>query len=456
MTGYVLSIIAIILLPGMISMLFSLLFVLAAVCLGCASIRIENRKAATVILLLPVMMSALQNIYLGLGANRLTPVCVQVLLSLHFLLFAGVVFLSMNVVNQRVQWAFVSIAVLLLQSAVLFVVYPSPFTSAVSSIRNILSCMLIFCFGIVLNRRIDKRTYYAWIRRVSWFVVLFGLFEWVVGLRVWETLNISKLWELKGIPLNVGGIPPNWYSSEQINGSIVRRMVSSFADPVNLGTFLFAAFMIAWYRKERILTFFLALCALLTVSKGALLGFLVFIVIYVWQSKRFRVFLPIMAFVSLAVGLVFIKYSLTSSSGSIIAHARGFVSAFGVLATHPLGLGVGNVGVLAGLFNESLLDSSVSETGVGMIIAQLGIVGIGVYVFFFLKLSAIPRKWKMMDAIHELRRDRILYYTLLFSFIANALFNEVALSPNSCGLYFVELAFLADYAEVRYENVVTE
>lgn len=456
LTGYMLSIIGVIILPGMVSMLFSLLFVLAAICLGYASIRTENRKAATVILLLPVMMSALQNIYLGLGANRLTPVCVQVLLSLHFLLFTGIVFLSMTVVNQRVQWAFVSIVILLIQSAVLFVIYPAPFTSAVSSIRNILSCMLIFCFGIVLNRRIDKKTYYAWIKRISWFVVLFGLFEWVSGLKVWEALNISKLWELKGIPLNVGGVPPNWYSSEQINGSIVRRMVSSFADPVNLGTFLFAAFMIAWYRKERILTFFLALCALLTVSKGALLGFLVFIVIYVWQSKKFRVFLPIMAFVSLAAGLVFIKYSLTSSSGSIIAHARGFISAFGVLASHPLGLGVGNVGVLAGLFNESLLNSSVSETGVGMIIAQLGIVGIGVYLFFFLKLSFLPGKWKMTDMITDLRRDRILYYTLLFAFIANALFNEVALSPNSCGLYFVELAFLADYTEVRYENVVPE
>ncbi len=454
--GYLFSIISIILLPGMVSMAVSLLFAVIAIGLGYYSVKIENRKASTVILLLPVMMSAFQNIYLGIGARHLTPFCVQVLLSLHFILFSGITFLMVYSVNQKAQWAVFSIAVLLLQSAILFAVYPAPFTSALSSIRNILSCMLIYCFGIVMNKSADTRAYYKWVTRISWFVVLFGLFEWFTGLKVWEALNISRLWDLKGIPLNAGGIPPNWYSSEQIRGNLIRRMVSSFADPVNLGTFLFAAFMIAWYRKNRVLTFFLAICALFTVSKGALLGFLVFIVVYVWQSKRFRVFLPVMAGVSLAVGLLFIRYSLTSSSGSIIAHARGFISAFSVLAEHPMGLGVGNVGVLAGLFNESLLDSSVSETGVGMIIAQLGIVGITIYVFFFTKLGLLPRKWKMMETIHDMQRERILYYTLLFAFIANALFNEVALSPNSCGLYFIELAFLNSNAELRCESIIRE
>ena len=36
----------------------------------------------------------------------------------------------------------------------------------------------------------------------------------------------------------------------------------------------------------------------------------------------------------------------------------------------------------------------------------------------------------------------VMYYTLLFAFILNALFNEVALSPNSWALYFIELAYL--------------
>ena len=456
MTGYVFSIIAIILLPGIVSMAFSLLFIAGVIVFGYIAVKVDNRKVSTVILLLPVIMSALQNVYLGLGAERLTPVSVQVLLSLHFLLFSGMTFLLLKGVNREAQWALISVGILLFQSALLFMIYPAPFTSALSSIRNILSCMLIYCFGIAMYKRVDTRTYYTWIKRICWVVVAFGLFEWFSGLKVWETLNISRLWELKGIPLNEGGIPPNWYSSEHIRGNLIRRMVSTFADPVNLGTFLFAAFMIAWYRKERILTFFLAMCALFTVSKGSLLGFLVFLVIYVWQSKHFRVFLPVMAGVSLVAGLLFIQYSLTSSSGSIIAHARGFLSAFDVLATKPWGLGVGNVGVLAGLFNESLLNSSVAETGVGMIIAQLGVVGIGVYVFFFVRLSLLPKKWKMMDAIHDLRRERILYYTLLFAFIANALFNEVALSPNSCGLYFIELAFLNSNAEVRCDNIIPE
>lgn len=59
------------------------------------------------------------------------------------------------------------------------------------------------------------------------------------------------------------------------------------------------------------------------------------------------------------------------------------------------------------------------------------------YISFFLYLFYEPRKWKLVDM-----KASVMYYTLLFAFILNALFNEVALSPNSCALYFIELAYL--------------
>ena len=93
--------------------------------------------------------------------------------------------------------------------------------------------------------------------------------------------------------------------------------------------------------------------------------------------------------------------------------------------------------MLSGLFSTSLSNTDVIETGIGVIIAQLGWVGLLCYISFFLYLFYEPRKWKLVDM-----KASVMYYTLLFAFILNALFNEVALSPNSCALYFIELAYL--------------
>lgn len=57
--------------------------------------------------------------------------------------------------------------------------------------------------------------------------------------------------------------------------------------------------------------------------------------------------------------------------------------------------------------------------------------------WFFVKLFNAPKHWKK----HH-KDSKILYYTLLLTFIANVIFNEVALSPNSCALYFIEMATL--------------
>lgn len=119
-----------------------------------------------------------------------------------------------------------------------------------------------------------------------------------------------------------------------------------------------------------------------------------------------------------------------------MAHIGGFISSLKLLITNPAGLGIGNVGVLSGLFSSNLSNTDVIETGIGVIIAELGWIGLICYTVFFVYLYKVPHKWNGNNI-----KRKILYYTILFSFILNALFNEVALSPNSCALYFIELAY---------------
>jgi hypothetical protein len=96
-------------------------------------------------------------------------------------------------------------------------------------------------------------------------------------------------------------------------------------------------------------------------------------------------------------------------------------------------MGVGSVGVMAWMFAAEKKAALVSaETGIGMIISQLGFIGLLAYLAFFGKLLLNASKKFVTNS-----RTRILLQSLLIAFLINALFNEVALSPNSCMLYFI-------------------
>ena len=138
-SGYIISVMCIVALPGLVSTAFSL-FVLLSIGLGYRAAKCGNRKASTVILLLPITMSVAQNVYLGLGVSHLTSTYLQILLTLHFLLITGIVILGLETLNKKARWAVLSIAILLIHSALLFVIYPANLTAMMSSIRNILSC----------------------------------------------------------------------------------------------------------------------------------------------------------------------------------------------------------------------------------------------------------------------------------------------------------------------------
>lgn len=423
--------------PGMISALVSVLIVLVIAVVGNNASRKGDATTVAIIVAIPILLAATQNVYLGIAVSHQSPLSLQILLSLHFLLILLLVALNYRIILREAGWCLLLIIVLIFQGMFLFFIYPATITSAISALRNVLSCMLIYLYAFSLCRKCDVDRFYKVAELIAWFVVLFGLFEYFSGNGVWKQLGITQLWNLKGISTNAAGIPMNWYSSERIAGNQIRRMVSSFADPVNLGTYLFAAFMLAWFKKRKVLMALLLVCCLLTISKGALLSFLILMVVFVWYKDKSKIAVPLIGSACVVVAGCFVQYSLTSSTGSMMAHIMGFLNSFEVLLTNPFGLGIGNVGVLSGLFSKNLANTSVAETGIGVIIAQLGWIGLICYIVFFVKLFKFPKRCKngSVDA-------KIVYYTLMISFIANAVFNEVALSPNSCALYFIEIAIL--------------
>lgn len=262
----------------------------------------------------------------------------------------------------------------------------------------------------------------------------------------WRTIGLPDLWEKKGIALTVGsGLPRNFYASEQlVPGEFLRRMAGPFADPVNFGTYLFVLIMAAWFVKSRLVGAIAVVAVVLSISKGAFVSLLVFA--SVW-TRRFRSTFEFMVVVSATVGVAayFYVFTQTSSTGSTAAHVNGLIASLTELPQHPLGRGFGGTGVLAGLLSEEGKDSgsAIVESGIGMVIGQLGVGGLLAYALFFVFL--VRRAARLEDA-----RVATLALALVLGFLLNAAFNEVALSPNSSAPYFIIAGLLIGGARTQH------
>jgi hypothetical protein len=410
-----------------------------------------SRRGASLegFLLLPTMFSAWQNVFLLPVARDIDTAQLQVLVISNYLLsVVMLVVLQVRLGGRQLTgsygqlvrlnyWILVALSVYGLALAALSGVDT---IGAFASLRNLTSPMLFLALGLAASRWTTGLAYARLLSGLMVAVVIFTVYErFTPGF--WQNVDLGTLWEKKGIPVNAfTGLPNNFYSSEMVNGRQQRRAVGPFADPVNLGTFLFAGIIASWYASKTLRALLGIGAAALAISKGAALGLL--IAAAVWVREYRSRFEYLVAFLGVAVvGVVLYQYTLASSTGSTTRHVGGFTAAFTEFPHHPLGRGFGSVGVLAGLFAESA-ESDISESGVGVVIGQLGIVGIVGYLIFF---GVLLRR----SARLTLARDRMLGLTLTLAFLTNALFNEVALSPNSSAPTFILLGLVLGYAAAR-------
>lgn len=394
------------------------------------------RREKSLYAAMPVALSVVQNLYLGAMAPSLTTSQLQALLIVNFLI--GLLLAAMTMLEPgaaRSQIYTLSGTVLVatgLFSIVTIGMFGGEINTALASMRNLLNPAL-FCFiGAGFAGSILLRRYLKYIAALGIFVATFGLVEEFFYPDFWVANNVDLLWELKGLPISdFTGLPANFYSSETVGGEHLRRMASTFADPVNLGTFLFVAFMACWYVRWRLAAALMVVAIVMTVSKGAALGLLIFAVV---RARRTAPELRLVTLLATgAAGVAFIGYSLANSTHSIVAHFNGFANSFKGLPAAPFGHGVGNVGILASV--EGNAASEVTESGIGVIVGQLGVIGLALFVVL---MWGIYKRVKLLPP-----REATLGVTLLLAILANIAFNEIALSPNSSAAYFVTLGVLA-------------
>lgn len=403
-------------------------------------IKVNKEKDISDILILPVFLSLFQNTYLGILSPKLSSNSLQFFTILNFVI-ACTFFVMLLLINKKRSSAnkrssLLLYLILLYSLFTLLVTGSVNILSVLSSLRNVISIFVFFLLGGLASKKVNIDKFEYLILFFGFIVIMIGFYEFFINQDMWKFLNISTLWQKKGIALQPSGLPTNFYSSETLFGERIRRMTSTFADPVNLGSFLFVLFCISWFKNKKIIASLVLVSIVLTVSKGAFLGILIFILMFSLYKKGIRTFLSLI-FPVLGVGIAFIVYAYFTSANSVFLHISGFISSLVSLFYQPFGNGLGSTGVLAKQFSGFSSNSSITETGLGMIIGQLGIIGLIIYVVYFILLFRNINLLKNVD-------EKVLCMTLFLSISINILFNEVALSPNSCALYFIFIGYFLE------------
>lgn len=405
---------------------------------------VERNAEISFFLIIPTIMSATQNVYLTTVADALDSGRLQFAIILNFIFSVALYLVLVSAkkpcpdpaLRKLIKAVTTSLAILLLYGVATVALFQHDLAAAAASSRNIAAPFLFLLIGLHASAWAKHAVYLRYLVMLGFAAIVFGFIE-ANSPDFWQSLNLRTLWEKKGISVQQdSGLPKNFFASEQVvPGEFLRRMAGPFADPVNFGTFLFAVFMASWYLRGLLLQIATVAAMVLAVSKGALLGLIVFFAFWTrYYASRIS---HVIALALLAAGAYnFYLFTVTSSTGSTAAHIDGFTAAFIEFPQHPLGRGLGSSGVLAGLFSEgSESTSAVTESGLGMVIGQLGIVGLVVYLVFFVQLSKYVLRMKDV-------RDKTLSAGLLGGFLLNAAFNEVALSPNSAAPYFIILGLV--------------
>ncbi|MBZ4301633.1 polymerase, partial [Streptococcus pneumoniae] len=146
--GLILSVVTI---PTIVTFLYSLLFIGIVTVLNYNSILASDEDANSFFVALPIILSSFQNVYLGFGADRLNSVTLQVLLSISIAIITITVFLGIilnRFKSKEFSWLVLSILVIIIQSVILLIFFPTTLPAYLSSMRNILAPLLIFYFSI--------------------------------------------------------------------------------------------------------------------------------------------------------------------------------------------------------------------------------------------------------------------------------------------------------------------
>lgn len=384
-----------------------------------------------------------QNILLVLCANKFTPTTNTLYsLSKEIMLYAFCL-KSLFVVKDRKAKCFIVIiaALYILLNVVSFFRSDAEFMSKVISIRQLFLPFVCFFFGYFLE--IDekkKKRLFDLIVVLSIITAIMGFFDFFIFKdTIWSKLPFDVYQANKGAEFDLyHGVPLNFYTWDftDVFGVVVRRLVSIQADPLTTAHFLFLGFVLTSFsnlKHKKIIKWILFLAAMLTFSKGVYIGFLVYFVLMILKRlsyKQFRNLFIIAVVVAIALFSTAVSIiSKVAPNSSIMIHIRGLLNGF--VNTSLFGYGVGKAGVMVSI--KTGIERLTGESYIGIVLAQLGIVGFLLYLVFTVCL--IFRLYYFYSTYNK--KDVFIPICLLLAVFLESFFSESSVGLVATGLYFV-------------------
>lgn len=268
---------------------------------------------------------------------------------------------------------------------------------------------------------------------------IFGFVEITLGTSFWVSIGLRQYTELKGVTeyIHESGLMRAFFTYDF--GLPVRRMASTLADPVILGQLLGVGVLVALFGqtfdsriKNRLYAFIIGLGLILTMAKGGIVIAIIGVTMMLRKNAKKKILSDILLIIAIISGISLIVFGFENGS-SISNHYNGLISGFVSIFVKPFGYGVGSAGNMAykgGSFS-SISQNAGSESFIGSIIAQIGIIGIFLYFVFWIFLFRYGKRRISSDILYDVLRIANVGL-LLTSFV-----NNTAISFISCFFYFV-------------------
>ena len=247
----------------------------------------------------------------------------------------------------------------------------------VYNIRQLLAPFLIISFPYIIKIPIKlNKELILFILRFILFLIIIGVVFMFVD--IWSVIDLSNYFSAKGIPTYSNGMPAMFFEPSM---NYANRLVSTILDPISFGHIITACFISLFFikslgRNRKLFLIIFLIGLLLTFSKGAI--FQLIIALFLLNNRLNIIVRILVPFLTLVFGFFFINLA------GIIIHFKGLY--FSILNINFFGHGLGLVGNYAKMFAEDLSvynEMKISDTFIGSVLGQLGIIGLLVWLTFF-------------------------------------------------------------------------
>lgn len=385
-----------------------------------------------------VICTVFQNIILVLTASSISSTeTTLVIVMKELLVYSAVVvyFISGRIFKlEKRDYIFISFSIILL----LNLMQASSIRLAIVAMRQIMVVFSCFYFGKLIKLGKENN-----IEKIFNILLFYGVIVGILGIilyfcsdKVWLDMGFAEYW-LNKTGGNTTYSFRNFYTFDL--GTKLKRLVSTFAEPLSCSHFLGIGFVTAFLvgkRKNFVLKVFFTIVMMMGISKSSIV--LVLSVILVLNYSKIKKSSSRVAFVigCLLVGGAAMNVLSDYSSGltqatSIGNHFNAFI--YGIQNASFFGNGLGTTGYNASIMGLTEFDAGYNESFFALCIGQVGAVGTVLFYMFLISCF-----WTNFKTYKKTGNSYVLVSSvLMLELLIETLFSASSVSMLGTGLYCV-------------------